>query len=266
MGYNYKIIRSGNDLEVWKYEKQILTGVKLENVSKKKQSRRKFEDLSDDEKDNSVKRMDKTRKNAKWELRRLVQANASNKMSFLTLTTKENIQDRNEFNTMLIQYISRLTYKVFKTKKRVMKYICALERQTRGAYHAHLILFDIPFISFNVLHDTWGHGGVRINKIDGLDSINNVSRYVVKYMEKGIQQELERTYGKKSYTASRNLRKPEVVKLYTHKDFDEMFDGEIVYEATYVAKAYENGEFVDNNVVYHKYQLRSEGKDDNAGI
>lgn len=154
MGYKYKIIRSGNDLEVWKYEKKIPTGVKLENVSNEKQARRKFEDLSDVEKNTSVKRMDNTRKNAKWELRRLVQANASDKMSFLTLTTKENIQDRNEFNTMLIQYINRLTYKVFKTKKRVMKYVCVLERQKRGAYHAHLILFDVPYIPFNVLHDT----------------------------------------------------------------------------------------------------------------
>lgn len=84
-------------------------------------------------------------------------------------------------------------------------------------------------------------------------------------MEKGIQQELESTYGKKSFTASRNLKKPEVVKLFAHKNFEEMFDGEVVYETIYVAKAYENGKFVDNNVVYHKYQLRSEGIDDNAG-
>ena len=58
-------------------------------------------------------------------------------------------------------------------------------KQERGAIHYHIILFDFPFISINRLTTIWGHGFVKINKID-VDSIENRGRYISKYFEKDL--------------------------------------------------------------------------------
>ncbi len=59
-------------------------------------------------------------------------------------------------------------------------------------------MFDIPFIAHKELMKIWGLGGVWINKID-VDTKENRGRYVSKYFEKGIGQELVESYGKKIF-------------------------------------------------------------------
>lgn len=67
------------------------------------------------------------------------------------------------------------------------------------------MLFDFPFVPQHDLVKVWGLGGVWINKID-VDSKENRGRYVSKYFEKGIGQELLESYGKKAFYSSRNLK------------------------------------------------------------
>lgn len=67
-----------------------------------------------------------------------------------------------------------------------------------------MIIFDIKFIDINKLKEVWGHGFVWINKLDNLDSSSNAGRYIAKYMEKGIGEELLETKGKKGYYCSCN--------------------------------------------------------------
>lgn len=70
-----------------------------------------------------------------------------------------------------------------------------MEKQKRGAYHAHILVFNLPFIKFEKLRELWKLGSIRINKVN-VDSIDNRGRYITKYMEKGIGQELIENKGK----------------------------------------------------------------------
>jgi hypothetical protein len=59
-------------------------------------------------------------------------------------------------------------------------------------------------VSHSILLKLWGHGEVRINKVD-VDSKENRGRYCVKYFEKGIGEELLENFGKQAYLSSRNF-------------------------------------------------------------
>jgi len=266
-GYTLKIVRSGSSYyEIWEYEKPIYiqdkfiedcTTDKVDEMDKEKQKRRNFEELSEYEQQERLIRMSKTRLEAKWRLLRIIDSNFDNKTSFLTLTTKNNIQDRDEFCTKLKTFIKRFNYHVFNTKKSKLKYLAVLERQKRGSWHAHIMLFSVPYVPHKELLDVWGHGAVRINKLDHLDDSSNAGRYVAKYMEKGIGQELLESFGKKSYLSSRNLKKTEENKIYLKEklDFD---DSVVLYETKYTSKIYRDGRLIDNPVRYLKIKHSEE--------
>ena len=76
----------------------------------------------------------------------MVDVNFNNQTSFLTLTTKENITDRSLFNNLFDKFVTRLNYHVLGTKKRLIKYIAVLEKQKRGAWHVHMMLFSFPYV------------------------------------------------------------------------------------------------------------------------
>ncbi|MCU7557358.1 rolling circle replication-associated protein [Macrococcus capreoli] len=254
MGYNLKIIRTSSYVEVWEYEHEIASDYSLpQKEAEKKIDTISFEESTEEEQLNRLKGMAKTRQNAKWTLLRLIDTNFDDKTSFLTLTTKENITNRNEFNKLFDKFITRLNYNVFGLKKRIIKYIAVLERQNRGSWHAHILLFDFPYVPHHKLLKIWKHGAVRINKVD-VDSIDNRGRYVVKYFEKGIGQELLDSMGKKSFYASRTIKKLDVTK--TKSDADNIFnDQEVIIENEFNAKYYKDGEFKDNKVIYKKYKI-----------
>ena len=151
MSYNRKIIRTSSYLEIWEYSSPIFssdnTDIDDNQVSlKDKKKRRTFDELTPNEQDERLNRISKTRKNSKWKLQRLIDSNYDNKTSFLTLTTKANIQDRTEFNTMFDKFIKRLNYYIYNSKRRQLKYISVLERQKRGSWHAHILLFNFPYV------------------------------------------------------------------------------------------------------------------------
>ncbi|MDU1847136.1 MAG: Rep protein [Niallia nealsonii] len=266
-GYNQKIVRSGSSYyEIWEYGKPIFIQDELveectteqpEKTDKEKTKRRTFDELSEDEQQERLNRMNKTRLEAKWKLLRIVDCNFCDKTSFLTLTTKENIQDRDEFNSKLKTFIKRFNYHVLNTKKSKLKYIAVLERQKRYAWHSHLLLFGVPYIPHDKLLKLWGHGAVRINKLNHLDDSSNAGRYVVKYMEKGIGQELLESFGKKAYLSSRNLKRPEESKIFL-KDKLEFDSSAILYETEYNSKIYRDGRLVDNPVRYRKIKVSVE--------
>lgn len=252
MTYNKKIIRTSSYIEIYEYEYPIVSDFKVSN-KKKKKSNLQFDELNSDEKDLKLKRLAKTRQQAKWKLIRLVDINFDNKTSFLTLTTKENITDRLLFNNMFDKFVTRLNYQVLGTKKRLIKYIAVLEKQKRGAWHVHMMLFSFPFVAHNKLLEIWGHGSVRINKIHEIDDSSNAGRYVAKYMEKGIAQELLESMGTKSYYSSRNLKKIEEIKVLSD---EKLFENQhVVYETSYNSKAYINGNLINNKVKYKKIKL-----------
>lgn len=50
-----------------------------------------------------------------------------------------------------------------------------MEPQGRGAWHCHLLyIFDLvkaPYIANKTLSDLWGHGFVKISKLDNVDNV-----------------------------------------------------------------------------------------------
>ncbi len=91
MGYNLKIIRTSSYVEVWEYEHEIASDYSLpQKETEKKNDTISFEESTEEEQLNRLKRMAKTRQNAKWTLLRLIDTNFDDKTSFLTLTTREN--------------------------------------------------------------------------------------------------------------------------------------------------------------------------------
>lgn len=256
---------------MWSYEKPILikdeiVDIEVENPIgedenyKEHSKRRKFEELTDEEQLIRLKRMAKTRLETKWKLLRLVDTNYDKRTSFLTITTKENVQSRDEFTMLFEKFIKRFNYQVYNSKKAVLRYLAVLEQQARGAFHAHILLFSCPYIPHKELLAIWGHGSVRINKLGHLDDSSNAGRYVVKYMEKGIGQGLLENFGKKSYLASRNLKKPEENKIFSKEPL-EFDDSLVLYETEYNSKIYRDGRLIDNPVRYRKIKLSEDKLD-----
>lgn len=263
--YNKKVVRTSSYIEIWEYDKPIYSNKhitadndQLKQVSETKK-RRSFNDLTPEEQSKRIARMKKIRLDAKHELVRLIDTNFDERTSFLTLTTKANVTNREDFKKLLKAFIKRLNYHIYNTKKSKIKYISVLEKQKRGAWHAHTLLFSIPYIPHQKLLKIWGHGAVRINKVD-VDSAENRGRYITKYFDKGIGQELIENFGKQSFLCSRNLKKPSMFKFYDINNNN--FDGlTTIYENEYFSKSYKDGKLVNNKVKYKKIKLTG-GKND----
>ncbi|SUN80981.1 putative phasyl DNA replicon protein [Streptococcus milleri] len=118
--------------------------------------------------------------------------------------------------------------------KSQLKYIAVLEKQKREAWHAYILPFRVPYIPHSQLLELWRHRAVRINKVD-VDSKENPSRYVTKYFEKGIRQELLENFSKQAYLSSRNLKKPDEDKFYTYETFDYN-SSTVLYKTEYTTR------------------------------
>lgn len=255
--YNQKIIRTGPYVEVWEYSKPIITHsdepIYSSELTDKKKKRRSFDELTTDEQKKRLLRMEISRLQAKWRLLRLVDCNYDDRTSFLTITTKENISDRAIFLNMIKTFIKRYNYTIYNTKKSKLQYVAVLEKQQRGSWHSHILLFNVPFVAHSQLLKIWGYGAVRINKVD-VDSKENRGRYVTKYFEKGIGQELLESFGKKSYLSSRNLKKPEEEKILLNEKLS-FSESAVLFESNYVSKIYRDGQLIDNPVHYRKIKF-----------
>ncbi len=128
LSYNKKIVQTNSYIEVYEYDKVIIS----ENTKKinRRSKSKNFDELEQEEQLKRLHRISKTRQNAKWKVMRLIDTNFDSKTSFLTLTTKENIQNRDCFNKIFDKFIKRLNYKVFKTKKEIIKIFSSI-RETK---------------------------------------------------------------------------------------------------------------------------------------
>lgn len=211
--YNVKVIETKSTLEYWLYSDFVFS---FSNPYDKKDIHieSSLEDISDKEvvKNeninvyNNILRMQRYYDNLRWDIARLVDTNFDNLTKFMTLTFKENIEDVSYTNNEFSKFIKRLNYKLYKTKKQQLKYIAVWEKQKRGSIHYHIIFFNFPYIENVELQKTWGHGFVKINKID-VDSVENRGRYVSKYFSKNIDI---KDYKQKSFFKSQNLIQPKI--------------------------------------------------------
>ena len=221
-----KAILSGDVIEVMNYDEPVVYGYKCKyNKGKVKTTNKK--------------RSDNINK-SKMTLRRLINANVNKFSKFVTLTYRENMQDISQAKLDFKRFIQR-----YKRKYNVkLKYVYVIEFQKRGAVHFHVVFFNMPFVDVNKLSRIWGHGFVKINRINGVD---NVGAYVVKYMSKDLLD--DRLNGRDLYGRSRGLKAPIVITdekkilALQHKYYINA-----TYSKTYVSEHFKNITYIQYNL------------------
>lgn len=100
---------------------------------------------------------------------------------FITLTYEENMTDTKRLYEDMKNFMKRLKYQ-FKNSTTV-DYLSVVEPQQRGAWHVHLLLkfndLSSVFIPSSELATLWGHGFVKIKRVDGVD---NIGAYLTAYL------------------------------------------------------------------------------------
>lgn len=105
------------------------------------------------------------------------------KVRWCTLTYAENMTDTNRLYTDFEKFHKRFQYYCKQQGYSKPEYIVMMEPQGRGAWHAHLLYIwqdmKAPYIPNDVFAKLWGHGFVRIKKLDNVD---NVGAYLTAYL------------------------------------------------------------------------------------
>lgn len=190
MYYFSKIIVSGSIIEVYQYDK-----IQKKDYTRKKKLIIPGQLQLDLNKKIKEKRMDSVNR-TRTVIRRLINANPELD-EFVTLTFKENITDITIANRHFSKFIMRLKY-----KHPNLKYVAVIEFQRRGAVHYHLLM-NISYVKNIEIAQLWGHGFVKVNKIDHVD---NVGAYICKYLSKDTID--TRMWNKKKFFCSKNLATP----------------------------------------------------------
>ena len=117
--------------------------------------------------------------------RAVINANVTDvsKVRWCTLTYAENMTDPKTLYKDFQQFNQRFQYYCGKKGYSNPEYIVMMEPQGRGAWHAHLLYIwqdqKAPYISNQDFRELWGHGFVRIKKLDNVD---NVGAYLTAYL------------------------------------------------------------------------------------
>jgi len=142
---------------------------------------------------------------ARVALYRLTTANVGKhgrfKAIFATYTFAENVTNLDAANLRFKLYLASLTeYLGYRPK-----YVAVPENQQRGAWHFHVIFFNLPKMSFVINDKLWnqGHSAVNMQFVRG---IRDVGAYCAKYLSKEFIQ--SRGINKKMYYTSRGLLRP----------------------------------------------------------
>ena len=240
--YDGKLVKSGNVIEIYKYEKGLFKG------GVNKMGRAGNGSTTEDEKE---KNREVSLFRARRNLRRIVNANVNQwgddvTSKFLTLTFKDNVNDLDKANYEFRQFIKRLNYKVYGKKCSYLKYTVVPEFQKRGAVHYHVIFYNLPYTKADVIEEVWGNGFIKINKIDNID---NVGAYICKYLTKNnVDSRLE---GRKSYFNSRGLKKP--IEVFLDELEIKKIKKSLPREAMIYKAEFEN-EFV-GKIDYEQYNI-----------
>lgn len=243
---NFKVIASGNVIEVYEYEKDPMMPDKIKNDDEK---HNKYEQmvLENDKADWIHEKTDRTEERRKQTLRearnltrRLALMNFGAGDTFLTLTYAENMQDMDKADDDFKKFMKRLRYR---TKSKI-KYLAVREFQKRGAIHFHVICNwrvdredeeGIKELERWVGEIVWGHGFVDIKVMDA--GVDNIGAYLIKYMTKDVS--IERFKGKNVYLCSKGLDRPleyrgeqaeAILQAYGLKDKKEVFTNSYISE------------------------------------
>ncbi len=262
--YSFKIIRCGDYLQVYYYNKpreiQYVEKLDIDNLKKKS---RCSNSISGKIEDRNIIR-------TKLSCQRLAKANAKEWKSFITLTYAENMQDVKQAKKDLEYYITNI-----KKKNPNFKYIAIPEFQERGAIHFHLLTnleHDTEYIPkrplkkvYNKKRKTykeieyydlkyWNKGFSDSEKVDG--DIKKVVGYISKYMTEDCDNRL---FNFRRFSSSQNLIKP-VTEFISMRDdisrhwfIEQLQNKECIYVNEY-KDTFDNvvnfKEFLSVNIIY----------------
>lgn len=152
---------------------------------------------------------------ARQNVRRIIWANLTPHTKFLTLTVKDNITEVKAFKRMFTTFLQAM-----KRKGYDLEYLYVLERQKRGAIHAHCVVFNNEKIPLKVLKECWHYGRSEIKILNGLkykdkEKIVDVGAYVCKYITKESVTE----WGSRTYNCSLGLKRSKDISLKSYGDF-----------------------------------------------
>jgi len=250
--YNAKVIETPTTKEVWIYDQPIIYKAQRAEAEPDEPQQN---GMSAQKQAESLQRKQKHYEQMRWVIARLIDCNFDDKTKFLTLTFKHNITDIEQTNIEFKNFIKRLNYHIYKQKKHIIKYIATWEKQKRGSIHYHLVFFDFPYIKKRELESIWGHGFVRINRID-VDSKDNRGRYLSKYFAKDLEL---KEHKKKAFFTSQNLKKPLVAKLALGEEEIEAFTKEnVVFSKEYQRRTYisEVMRRANDDTIFHDTRAR----------
>lgn len=138
------------------------------------------------------------------------------KVRWCTLTYAENMMDPKQLYKDFQQFNQRFQYFCKSKGYGKPEYIVMMEPQGRGAWHAHLLYIwndqKAPFIDNSTFRELWGHGFVKIKKLDDVD---NVGAYLTAYlgdMEIDELLETDRKINGKCKTVEVDGQKKAIVK------------------------------------------------------
>lgn len=179
------------------------------------------------------------------------------KTSFLTLTFKEDKFSNYSLAVYeFTKFIQRLNYFLYGCKQKRIKYLGVPEKQTRGVWHFHIILFDVPYIPSSTIQDIWGLGFIRINKVN---DINHLINYIQKYISKSLFENIEK-YKKKILTSKGLDKGFHLSGLSFNSDIQVclrlLYSQEDYSCITSVKKEFKNGNYVFENlfeVIFSKH-------------
>lgn len=222
--YNFKVVVSGKQVEVFKYSKHVW------REFKKKPDDEEYNITQKEPKQLNMFEQEKLRKQkiqfsinrTKTEIRRL--ANSNPKLNkFMTLTFAKSTTDLKQANYIFNQFIKKITYRYPD-----FEYLAVPEfqkdfdfhgkkKENGGSVHYHL-LCNLPYIEMDSLEYLWGHGMVNVRQIS---KVNNLGAYMSKYLGKELFS--GRMFGKKKFFRSQSLSAPIELLGYWATKFVEKF-------------------------------------------
>lgn len=212
---NYKVIKSGDVVELIHYSKGYLKGFskKANGSGKAKSPEEDSVNKAPQEQEKESEESIRTRssKRAAKNLVRIVNANANQygknlTSKFLTLTFAEDVRDLEVANKEFTGFVRRLNYHFYKERVNKLKYTAVWELTEKGRIHYHVIFYNLPFVKIDKIVKIWKNG---IAHIKAIEEVSNVGQYVAKYMSKPDERYLQEQYkGKKRYFSSNGLKKP----------------------------------------------------------
>lgn len=250
---------SGDVVEIYRYENEQYKKIQDDDVVDTQEDEEQSDTAEEThtqqaQPDASYKRKDRTIARTKRNLKRLIEANVNQydekdkfiSLDFAEFFSRDEVLHKFEmFNQRLKRTYSKYNY----------QYIAIIERGGNGTQrlHLHCLFFGLPFINVYTFQRLWKYGTVDMEAIkDG-----NVANYVLKYVEKTLENGSYIPRGAKFYLSSKGLKKPQEIYM-THDELEEFMsqnsDKAIVYANEY------DSEYVGKFEYYKLYSIEQTEK------